>query len=1224
MRFIDEGPDLPEPLLRAQRAGDVMFVVGAGVSKNAGLPLFGELADRIYTRIGQGVPGTEHSIATAAELDARADKQYDRLLGLLERRVVFRRADWHQPTNIVRAAALTELKPRRGGDLSVHRDLLDLSRGLDGTPRVVTTNFDTLLEHAWRDIGAASLPSHAGSAIPRVGSPSFAGVLHLHGRVEDRKLKLPGTDLVLTASDFGDAYLGNAWATRLIHDLLRRYTLVLVGYRADDPPVRYILEATQDERVAFPDLRQPYAFVPAEDADEGALRERWQAKALQPIIYDARAGHGPLNRTLGQWASLVRDPVGWSYRRIGKLVTTPAADATDGAVRELAYLTNEVSSLGAVSEQALDPAWISVLADNGLVTEDWSYVVWLRSRLGSTSMTEFAVASPDTVKLRIARAVRAIIDARLDELDAPFDRFWPLFVRACDPQQGPPRRWRRNGAKGRDHPHDTSAFLRAVVPRLTVRRRFRWPEVDAGPPADPTLHDLADFELETTNDNWRDRLEGWPADLAAEVELLGALDRGLQDVVLLAREADLLQRDGDFSSHDVTLVADPEADDALIEPGDRHSGHWKMERPDGHNHRLAPLLRAMTGIWRRLLGKDPARAARFARDWAEREEPIFRRLAAWAAVLHTGEAFELIERHLAAITSSRYWFDDQKPEIVRFYCRRWSDLRPSTRRAIERAIIGGPPREFIAAFTKRGHRRSARSDYIARELLRIITAGGNLSSHAAARLASLRAALPHLPSEMPVFARLVSLSWSGSGYSANVSVLADVPDEHLIESASRLEDDDRWGQQDLWPVFVRDQPNRAFEALRAEAARGHVDAQRWYPMLSLYGHRDPALDDKPITPLEQVTALLLSIGAARLAPLIRPIATMLREHGGDLSEPGITELWDVAMEIVKRESPPEPAHESISEREMTHPIGDLARVLIHAQSEIKGERDGGFAPLVAPRLKVLVAAPNGLELIARATLCGQLAFLSYYSPGWVDEYLYPALLAGDETSIGLMGVVAHSDAMRRAPIFNTLKPALIIALESASTNTHSAEALSMAIVVASFAKYDGMDAFELTPLEARRVLTRMPNEHLASLAWNLAYLLRREADPDPASYWREKISRFLVDCWPNDVAVRTEGVTGNLGHLPGLAGEAFPEAVATILEFTVPVSIRSIAYGLDLDHELMRAHPRAALQLLVGLLDRSAPAPDDLTSVLELLVKADPSIAAEPGYWRLRQLQRPV
>ena len=70
MRFVADGPDIPEPLLRAQRAGEVMFVIGAGVSKNARLPLFGELAERIYTRIGQSVPGTPHSIATSAEDDA--------------------------------------------------------------------------------------------------------------------------------------------------------------------------------------------------------------------------------------------------------------------------------------------------------------------------------------------------------------------------------------------------------------------------------------------------------------------------------------------------------------------------------------------------------------------------------------------------------------------------------------------------------------------------------------------------------------------------------------------------------------------------------------------------------------------------------------------------------------------------------------------------------------------------------------------------------------------------------------------------------------------------------------------------------------------------------------------------------------------------------------------------------------------------------------------------
>src|SRR3546814_6287855 len=81
--------------------------------------------------------------------------------------------------------------------------------------------------------------------MPAVGSPEFVGALHLHGRVADRMLNLSQTDLVLTAPNFGEAYMRNGWASRTVYDLMRRYTLVLVGYSADDPPMRYMLEATE-------------------------------------------------------------------------------------------------------------------------------------------------------------------------------------------------------------------------------------------------------------------------------------------------------------------------------------------------------------------------------------------------------------------------------------------------------------------------------------------------------------------------------------------------------------------------------------------------------------------------------------------------------------------------------------------------------------------------------------------------------------------------------------------------------------------------------------------------------------------------------------------------------------------------------------------------------------------------------------------------------------------
>src|SRR3546814_5436628 len=111
----------------------------------------------------------------------------------------------------------------------------------------------TIFERAWYRHTKQRLPSSAGQGMPAVGSPEFVGALHLHGRVADRMLNLSQTDLVLTAPNFGEAYMRNGWASRTVYDLMRRYTLVLVGYSADDPPTRYMLAANEAGRLHFPE-----------------------------------------------------------------------------------------------------------------------------------------------------------------------------------------------------------------------------------------------------------------------------------------------------------------------------------------------------------------------------------------------------------------------------------------------------------------------------------------------------------------------------------------------------------------------------------------------------------------------------------------------------------------------------------------------------------------------------------------------------------------------------------------------------------------------------------------------------------------------------------------------------------------------------------------------------------------------------------------------------------
>src|SRR3546814_10281448 len=87
-------------------------------------------------------------------------------------------------------------------------------------------------------------------------------------------------------------------------------------------------------------------------------------------------------------------------------------------------------------------------------------------------------------------------------------------------------------------------------------------------------------------------------------------------------------------------------------------------------------------------------------------------------------------------------------------------------------------------------------------------------------------------------AHLLNASYSGSGYSADTRVLAQVSDEELIASAAQAEESDRIGQSDVWQVLVRDDPQRAFRALVADQRRGLFEAARWEPLLSQYSYQD--------------------------------------------------------------------------------------------------------------------------------------------------------------------------------------------------------------------------------------------------------------------------------------------------------------------------------------------------------------------------------------------------
>ena len=207
--------------------------------------------------------------------------------------------------------------------VSTHETILRLSKGADGKPQIVTTNFDLLFERAERAAGR-KLKTYVPPALPDLanGQP-LNGLVYLHGRINSRIKRGEGRQgFVVSSSDFGRAYLAEGWATRFIRELLDQYTVILLGYSANDPPVRYLLQGLHSQRRGS--LAKLFAF---DRGTEEEVLPRWrdigvhqhQALAYPGIDDD----HSALWDTLSAWADRADDPSVWRQRIVDLARTGP-------------------------------------------------------------------------------------------------------------------------------------------------------------------------------------------------------------------------------------------------------------------------------------------------------------------------------------------------------------------------------------------------------------------------------------------------------------------------------------------------------------------------------------------------------------------------------------------------------------------------------------------------------------------------------------------------------------------------------------------------------------------------------------------------------------------------------------------------------------------------------------------------------------------------------------
>lgn len=1173
------------------------------------LPLFRELVENVYRRLGES---WLHDPAERAGMEQGGELygQYDRVLRCLERRLSASELPRNRGMKTrIRDAVKIELSAPEDVDLSHHLALMELSRDSEGTSRLLTTNFDTLFEHAWltKNMGLAS--SHAGMALPRPMTSTFSGVLHLHGRLEDVRVQTTETDLILTSAEFGEAYLRSGWASRYLYDLARTHTLVLVGYQADDPPMRYLLEALEADRELYPDIRKVYAFGEYTNNDREKVEALWRAKGVEPVLYLAENhDHSKLYDTLQEWKRYQDDPTAWRRGQLEALLNTDPLPSSEAAIARCVELLGRADASQLVGDLSPEAAWLPILMEQRVFKQ--LPAVWIASRVDDQEMIR-ACAGLDALDDTTRWRVKLSLDRKGEEVSPARRQAWRLLLdrRTSAPHalgDGGWHEWEpliRNGATGFQARELIASIL---VPRVKVRRPIYFERDGEQPPE--TLHRLLTVELEPAeHPRASEILKSWPDTREASKSLFEELDRNLEQALMRAEE---LGQTGDWDSpsRDVPSIA-------------RH--------PQNRNHYgFRPIVQSITELWLRMTRHEGALAKAAVEHWARSRFILSRRMFLFAVkepLWTTSEAARIIldlEDHI-------FWDSEAQVEIMRLLVARWAEFDVDDRQALEARLRTGVPAELYAGNNVREAKEwSSIVDHsIYRRLTRIRAAGGLLSDASLALLEAIGERHPRWapsPDDQDDFS-----AWQTEriGFDGHPDLLAQVEDAQLVQQAFRLQDERRFDEGDLWRVFCKADPERALRGLKLDGDAGRWEVEAWRYFLWAAAEQDQMEFQ------HEVAAALLLMPPETLREVIHAASSWMARQHASLAQAGadgaqrFLQIWDHIAEEAFRELPEEDGTfggDVISES-LNGPGGDMAAGLLAALNETKPEEGQGLGDL-EPRFQRLVQAGSRAGMLARVCVTQDLAFLDAVAPDWTHQHLVPRLGWDHAEALHLWAAYAHS-RIGKPRLFNALKPAMLQAFEGKPISKDALNGLfSKLLEVAFLHRHRRGEDYVLSAAEIKRALTVAPGRVRQSVAW---HLWRRMSDGkiiDKAVHWRDLIKPVLIDIWPLDARTRERASSQKLVLMALECGDAFPDAVDTISDLIVPYELYGIDHGLRLEQQhqnVFLAHPRAFVRLVNKLVDPDQfPVPDDLPKFLQDCLHLDADIVDDPAYIRLYGLRR--
>ncbi|ESX80266.1 hypothetical protein X759_14115 [Mesorhizobium sp. LSHC420B00] len=1261
MQFIPEGPDIPEHLLNAHADGDVVFFCGAGVSVDAGYPLFAKLVNQLRDL---------NPISDTPELDdAISNRNFDFALSILEKQIGTGGMLRTGVRDILSVPPLT---------LRVHEILLDLVTQGHGN-RLVTTNFDRLF------IQADEQNRFSVDAAPRLPIPKkkrWNSVVHLHGLLSEKSNDVNSlSDLVLTSADFGEAYITDGYCSRFVVELLRNFTVVFIGYSLSDPVMRYLLDAISVAQLRDgSSFRQPYAFISHSAGKMQQVLRAWEHRPVKVIPYltKQQGKHFRLYKTLKAWAELAAG--GQRAREtlaLNEGQKPYLAEDSFTAERLLWALRDEsgkaAKALADTPDQTADVKWLPVFAKNGLLDQVYSLAEWIEvvSKNGGRTNKDIADIEyrgsvtrggnighlkPTTIELLrwMQRHLRTVEladwfltnggvphPAFSNEYSHPGNKrhrqglgpdhrlFWDILTSdAYRISHSPVSYWSGlRDALNLSNPIAAKELLSNFALRLDIQpspyREFEQEELEAN---NKNFLKSFRFELKLADQSFDHRLKQLVGS-SSEIDGLETLAEPLTDLIISSlgwlKIVGASSEFDDGSGYSIPSISPHDQNKFVEEFG-----------------QLVFLLR---DSFVRLSRIDRARAISLAQRWDRLEYPVFRRLFFYAA-LEIGEPLDASALcRLLANEGADLWRTGIQREVNRYLRRRVSFWTTDQISKLVGQIQLGPSRTTFPDVEQ-----DRWSEFREREIVSLLKklAQGEIAFPVKAKTL-LTELTQKFPSALPDDHSDEFVIYSGGARGVHWDEDVSPGAFSLFIKLTSAERVEHWqpDNADMFRKLAVESPEAAIATMEEAIKFGLPEPRFWregfYGLATnLKTSAATSQHEQTDGGLETTTIALMrrAVDTLETAPEVvlqaREVAHAVVQFWRDAPVADLTmekylSVWDRIWTNAVSTPMPEAASNGAVSLTINDPGGELSEQLIGFLWPADAKVGSGLPNDLASRISTAVRRTDHSRFDPSSVIAAsRLEIMHAVDPPWAEREIIPLLDWGANPSAAAYWEGFLWPARISPDLFKALKPYFLEAMRrEEDIDVHSYGVLCQMLVLAS------LEMQSLSLDEAKAALGKLSQKALHHVS---GFVRQRvlNSKANSAAYWERTVGPWLSRCWPRDASKRSDQIAEDFAMASLYCGAKFPDAMRWFERnqlFRVLPQASTILHALDRKgpdlHEdfaatssLIEKFPADVLHLIWICRPFQWDHDNTARTLLTRMVHADASLIDDPEYRDLDDL----